>query len=151
MFKPVFFGIKELVSPVVYNKWKEQSFMFFEEDFLKDLDLIRELWGSPIIINNWANGGNLKQCGLRSNLDELMKSSTAKGELNLSAHSMGKAVDLHDKLGRNLKLYDFVFKLLKQGKFKVIKRLEDWNKTYTGGGWVHIDCYQPLNATYNIF
>ena len=58
---------------------------------------------------------------------------------------MGKAFDLHDKLGRNLKLYDHVLKLLKQNSLKSFQRLEDWNNTYTFGGWVHIDSFQRIN------
>ena len=142
------FSIKELVSPVVYDKWKEQAWMFFDEEMLKELDFIREQWGSPIIINNWATGGSLKQCGLRSNLDQIPKDKTKANKLYLSGHTMGKAFDLHDKLGRNLKLYDFILKLLKQGKLKCFKRIEDWNKTYTSGGWVHIDTFQ---ADYYVF
>ena len=72
MYKCQYFGIKELVSPIVYNKWKEQAWMFFDENVLQDLDTIRKTYGNPIIINNWANG--LKQCGLRSNMDEMVKS-----------------------------------------------------------------------------
>lgn len=142
MYKCVNFGIKELVSPVVYNTWGEKAWMFFDENLLKELDLIRESWGSPIIINNWAKGGNLRQCGLRSNMDDICRQKNAAKQLYLSAHCMGKGFDLHDKLGRNIKLYDFVLKLLKQKKLQCFKRLEDWNKTYTSGGWVHVDSFQ---------
>ena len=55
-YRCIYFGIKELVSPIVYDKWKEQAWMFFDENVLQDLDKIRETYGSPIIINNWANG-----------------------------------------------------------------------------------------------
>ena len=72
MYKCTHFGIKELVSPIVYDKWKEQAWMFFDKNVLQDLDTIRETYGHPIIINNWASGGTLKQCGLRSNMDDLV-------------------------------------------------------------------------------
>ena len=145
-YKCAYFGIKELVSPVVYEQWKEQAWMFFEESVLSDLDFIRESWGSPIIINNWSTGGELKQCGLRSNLDDIPRNRTKINQLYLSGHTMGKAFDLHDKFGRNLKLYDHVLRLLKQGKLKSFQRIEDWNKTYTSGGWIHVDSFQPINS-----
>lgn len=151
VYKCNYFGIKELVSPVVYNTWGEKAWMFFEESVLKDLDLIRETWKSEIIINNWGVGGQLKQCGLRSNMDEICKLKSLKKELYLSGHTMGKAFDLHDKLGRNLRLYDHVLKLLKQGKLTSFKRLEDWNKTYTSGGWVHVDSFQRINSSDYVF
>lgn len=151
MYKCHFFGIKELVSPVVYNKWGEKAWMFFEESILRDLDYIRETWGSPIIINNWNTGGQLRQCGLRSNQDDIVRAKNAVKQLYLSGHVMGKAFDLHDKLGRNIKLYDHVLKLLKQNKLNSIQRLENWEQTYSGGGWVHVDSLQRIEPSAIVF
>lgn len=136
MYKCQHFSIQELVSPVVYNKWGQQSWMFFDEDVLCELDLIRDNLGAPIIINNWHKGGSLKQCGLRSNMDELVKN---KKTLYLSAHIMGKAFDLHNGFGNHRKLYDVIYDLIKKGKLKKFKRLENFNNTIT---WVHCDCFQ---------
>ena len=136
MFKIPYFGIKELVSPVVYKQWGEQAWMFFQPDVLQDLLTIRESWNSPIIINNWGTGGNLRQCGLRSNLDDLVLEKSRKDLLYLSFHTMGKAFDLHDKLGRNQKLWEHSKQLITNNKLKTFTRLEDYKKT---NGWVHID------------
>ena len=129
-YRCIHFSIKELVSPIVYDKWKEQAWMFFEENVLQDLDIIRETYGSPIIINNWAKG--LKQCGLRSNMDEMVKS---KKTLYLSAHTMGKGFDLHCAYGHNNKLWQHCYNLIKSKKLKAFNGLEDYKKT---NGWVHI-------------
>lgn len=137
MYKCEFFGIRELVSPVVYNKWKEQAWMFFDEEVLKELDLIRQTFGAPIIINNWYNKGALKQCGLRSNLDEIPKTNTLKNQLYLSLHTMSKAFDLHSAFGNHQKLYNLCYEMIKKKKLKRFKRLENFNSTLT---WVHIDC-----------
>ena len=131
-YRCIYFGIKELVSPIVYDKWKEQAWMFFSADTLKDLDLIRETYGHPIIINNWASGGTLKQCGLRSNMDDLVKS---KKTLYLSAHTMGKGFDLHCAYGHNSKLWQHCYNLIKSKKLKAFNGLEDYKKT---NGWVHV-------------
>ena len=140
MYKCEHFGIKELVSPIVYDKWGEQAWMFFSADTLKDLDLIRETYVHRIIINNWANG--LKQCGLRSNMDELVKS---KKTLYLSAHTMGKGFDLHCFYGHNNKLWQHCYSLILCGKLKTFKRLENIKDT---NGWVHIDCFQSNNIVF---
>ena len=146
MYKCQYFGIKELVSPIVYEKWGEQAWMFFSEDTLRDLDYIRESYGSPIIINNWASGGTLKQCGLRSNMDDLVKS---KKTLYLSAHTMGKGFDLHAKNGKNELLYNTVFNLIKFNKLRKFRRLENFKNT---GTWVPVDCFQSdYIIFYNIF
>ena len=140
MYKCQYFDIKELVSPIVYDKWGEQAWMFFSADTLKDLDLIRETYGHPIIINNWANG--LKQCGLRSNMDELVKS---KKTLYLSAHTMGKGFDLHCFYGHNNKLWQHCYSLILCGKLKTFKRLENIKNT---NGWCHIDAFQSDNIVF---
>lgn len=134
MYNCVYFGIKELVSPIVYEKWGNQAWMFFDEQALKDLDYIRETYGSPIIINNWNN--NLKQCGLRSNMDEMVKN---KKTLYLSAHTMGKGFDLHCFYGHNNKLWQHCYNLILSGKLKSFKRLENVKDTPT---WTHIDSFQ---------
>lgn len=142
MYKCQYFSIKELVSPVVYERWGERAWMFFDEDELKELDYVRETFGSPIIINNWHKGGSLKQCGLRSNMDELVKN---KKTLYLSAHTMGKAFDLHALNGNNRKLYEHFYNLIKTKKLKKFKRLENFNNTLT---WVHGDCFQTDNIIF---
>ena len=136
MYKCQYFRIKELVSPIVYEKWGEEAWMFFSADTLKDLDLIRETYGHPIIINNWASGGNLKQCGLRSNMDDLVKN---KKTLYLSAHTMGKGFDLHCFYGHNSKLWQHVHDLISKGKLKSFRRLENLKDTPT---WSHTDEFQ---------
>ena len=139
-YRCTYFGIKELVSPIVYDKWKEQAWMFFDENVLQDLDKIRETYGSPIIINNWATG--LKQCGLRSNMDEMVKS---KKTLYLSAHTMGKGFDLHCFYGHNNKLCQHFYNLIKSKKLKAFKRLEDIKNT---NGWIHTDAFQSDNIVF---
>ena len=136
MYKCKHFKIQELVSPIVYSQWGDKAWMFFDEDFLRDLDTIREHWGRAIIVNNWAKGGNLKQCGLRSNLDDLVKN---KKTLYLSAHCMGKAVDMHDSKGSNKALFNLVYNLIEQKRLKKIKRLENLVNPPT---WVHADQFQ---------
>lgn len=133
MYKCQYFSIQELVSPIVYTVWQQKAWMFFDEDILKELDYIRETFGAPIVINNWAKGGNLKQCGLRSNKDDIVKN---KKTLYLSGHILSKAFDLHSGYGNHRKLYDHCYDLIKKGKLKKFQRLENFDNTIT---WVHID------------
>lgn len=144
MYKCVHFGIKELVSPIVYEKWGERAWMFFDEDVLRDLDTIQETYGSGIIINNWATGGNLKQCGLRSNMDELVKS---KKTLYLSAHCLARGFDLHGT--DNKKLYKDIETLIKNGKLKKFRRLESPQSIKYA--WVHVDGLQTMYDKLEVF
>ena len=140
MYKCHYFGIKELVSPIVYDRWKEQAWMFFDENVLQDRDKKRETYGSPIIINNWATG--LKQCGLRSNMDEMVKN---KKTLYLSAHCLAKGFDLHCKYRHNNKLWQHCYNLIKSKKLKAFKRLENIKNT---NGWIHTDAFQSDNIVF---
>lgn len=136
MYKCKYFKIQELVSPVVYNKWGDMAWMFFNPEVLKDLDTIRETYGSPIVINNWSVGGNLRQCGLRSNMDEMVK---AKKTLYLSAHCLACGFDLHAINGNNKSLWQHCYNLILNKKLKMFKRLENLKDTPT---WTHCDAFQ---------
>lgn len=148
MYKCIHFGIKELVSPIVYQQFGERAWMLFDRATLEDADTIRETWGYSLIINDWQWGGNLKQCGLRSNLDQIPKDKTRREQLYLSAHCMGRAFDFHDKMGRNKKLFEHIYSLILSGKLKTFRRLENWNATSSGGGWVHTDGFQADNIIF---
>ena len=126
MYKCKYFTIRELVSSIVYKVWGERAWMFFDEERLKELDLIRETFGSAIVINNWATGGSLEQCGLRTNKDKLVMS---KKTLYISAHCLGKGFDLHAGNGNHRKLFDVVYEMIKNGQLKTFMRLENFNNT----------------------
>lgn len=150
MYICVHFGIKELVSKMVYDFYKPkygETFLwkFFDTQVLKDLDYIREKWGREIIINNWATGGNLQQCGLRCNIDPLVKSRTTP---YIGGHNLAKGFDLHDIKGENAKLHEFVCNLIKRKELKTFRRVESLKST---GTWVHVDAMRTANDTLEIF
>lgn len=135
MYKCKYFKLQELVSPIVYNKFGEFAWCFFDANILQNLDKIRKVYGKPITVNNWLFGGNLSQCGLRCNLDPLVKK---KKTVYCSAHCMGKAFDLH--CHNNVALFDLCFKMINCGELTAFKRLE--SRQSTKDGWVHIDSFQ---------
>lgn len=135
MYKCKHFKIQELVSKLVYDRFKDFAWSFFDENVLKDLDTIRDYHKMPITINNWHLGGSLSQCGFRSNRDPLVAS---KNTLYCSAHMMGKAFDLHS--GNVKKLYADIEALYTAGKLKAITRIESAKSTKWA--WCHIDSFQ---------
>lgn len=126
------FHLTELVSPVVYKKYGSFAWNFFDDRMLRDLDLLRDLWGKPLVVNNWKNGGGYKQSGLRCNIDPIVY---GKKEPYLSAHVLGRGFDV-----KPLKLADTSDLLLcvleNYKKFETLSRIEDYNKT---GTWIHVD------------
>lgn len=144
MYTCEYFNITELVSPVVYNRFGSFAWNFFDERMLEDLDLLRELWGKPLIINNWKNGGQYKESGLRCNVDSIVKAKTTP---YLSAHTLGRGFDIKPQ---NLKdvplLHECVIDNYK--KFKVLSRIENLEATPT---WVHVDSLIPRGKEITIF
>lgn len=150
MYKCIYFSIKELVSKIVYDFYKPRYgedfiWKFFDADVLRDADTIRKEWGKPLIINNWHLGGNLTQCGLRSNRDPLV---TAKSTPYLGGHNLAKGFDFHDQAGDNKGLWKCIENLIKTKKLKKIRRLENLKSTPT---WVHADALQTKNDDLEIF
>lgn len=146
------FNIKELVSKKCYDYYiktlgYKEDFLwcFFDEDILMDLDLIREIWGKAIIINNWMYGGDLHQCGLRCNVDPIV---SAKKYPYLSGHCLAKGFDLHDKNGDNKGLWDCACSLISNGKLRKFKRVENFRSTPT---WCHIDGLGTVSGKLEIF
>lgn len=90
-----YFGIKELVCPHVYDKFREQAWQFFDPRLLDVMLVIREKTGLPIVVNNWGKGGNLTQRGLRCHLCPMMKEKTRLEKLYMTAHSFGMAWDFN--------------------------------------------------------
>ena len=148
MYKCKYFKPHELVSKIVYSKFGEDSYQFFDKDVLQDLDIIRESYGNPITINNWFWGGQYSESGLRTNKDSIVKNKTG---LYVSAHCLGCGFDLKDKFniqGNNHKLYNHISSLIRQGKLKAFRRLENIQKTPT---WVHVDAFQTVYDSLVIF
>ena len=138
------FKLQELVSPIVYQKYGQFAWNFFDSRFLQDIDLLRKKWGKPLVVNNWEKGGGYKQSGLRCNVDPLVKGKT---EPYLSAHCLGRAVDI-----KPIKLVDcddlFLCVLDNYKDFQVISRVENINVT---GVYVHIDSMIPRAKNITIF
>jgi hypothetical protein len=90
-----YFSIKELVCKHIYDKFGLYAWQFFDPRLLDTLLAIREKTGLPIVVNNWAKGGQHTQRGLRCNIDPLVKEKTALEKLYMSAHIQGMAIDFN--------------------------------------------------------
>lgn len=92
-----YFGIKELVCPHVYDKFREQAWQFFDPRLLDVLLVIREAVNRPIYVNNYDSGGNFDERGYRCNICNIPKDKTRLEKLYMSAHCQGMAVDFDVK------------------------------------------------------
>jgi len=93
LYQPKYFKVYELVCPKVYNKFGFIALQFFDEKLLVTIDWIRETLNKPIIINNWFSGGNFDERGLRCIQCSIVRDKCLSGQVYVSPHILGKAVD----------------------------------------------------------
>lgn len=127
--KSKYFQLKELVCPHVLAKYGEHAWMFLDSKLILNLDTIRERINKPIYVNT----GNLTQRGLRCPKCQIVRDKFEAGELYMSAHTMGKAVDFNvqDIDADVMRLW-----LAKNGRLLPYPiRLE------SGVSWVHMDVF----------
>lgn len=144
MKKSKYFKVYELVSKEVYNHYSESTIMNrMNSDLIKLIDWIREESKVPIIINNWKNGGEFSQRGLRSNVDQIVKDSTKKGLPTLSPHVLFMAVDMNPTYssGKSAEwLWDWIHSNAHNAPCNF--RMENKTATVNSKGevsWVHVD------------
>ena len=128
-----YFGIKELVSKQVYERYGEDKcWCFFNKQMLETLLVIRrDIVKAPMIVNDWASKGQFSQRGLRANKDPMVTSKTG---LYLSAHVLGCGIDFHCKTITPKNVRKLIVE--KQDLLPYSIRLEDDKSAPT---WVHFD------------
>ena len=97
MLKSKYFGIDELVSKQVHQKYGDVAWMFFDPRLIAVIDWMRETIDRPITCNNWKWGGNFQQRGFRANLDQIVRDKTLQGRLYCSSHNNGQGIDFDVK------------------------------------------------------
>jgi len=95
--KAKYFKLHELVCKHIYDKYSEKAWQFLDPRLIITIDWIREYIDKPIYINNYYWNGNQTQSGIRCNICNLVKSKTDKGQVYMSAHIEGQAVDFSVK------------------------------------------------------
>jgi len=88
-----YFKLEELVSKAVHNKYGEAAWFIFQTELLASLLLIRVGLDKPITINTWENGGRFDERGYRENLSDIVQAKTNQGQVYISGHVLGMAVD----------------------------------------------------------
>jgi hypothetical protein len=128
-----YFGIEELVDKTVFDKYGEGAWKFLDEDILECMMVVREGLGKPMTVNNWKNGGQFSQRGLRHNASPMVKK---KNYMYLSAHMFGKAFDFDVAGMTAVEVRKWI--VANAEKFPVKIRLER-NMKGQPISWVHLD------------
>lgn len=122
-YKPKYFTIYELVHRWIIAKIGiTNSWLRLDSGALRDLDKIREKWGSGIVINS----GRYDSRGYRPPNDP-------DGAWN-STHKHGNTFDLVPSNGNYEGLYNMISNMISNSELEAFNTLEDVNFT---PGWVH--------------
>lgn len=92
-----YFDVEEIVSDEFFKQHGHRGPYFalshFDPRLLEVMLWVRTSLKKKITINNWKWGGRFSQRGLRDNLQQLVKSATAKQRVYLSGHVLAMAFD----------------------------------------------------------
>jgi hypothetical protein len=153
MYKCKHFGIKELVSPNIYNMHGDKAWGVIDERILRTIDALRERFGS-CTVNDWSWGGKFEHSGFR---DESYYKSTDAYLKSRSQHKYGRAMDCKFKNHKAHEVRKYIIQ--NQDEFPYVTFIETGPlKNGVDMSWVHIDvrnsplvCWSPaegvLNAT----
>lgn len=125
-----YFGLGELVSAKVLNKYGAFAWNVFDPRLLDVLLWIREGLGIPLVVNT----KQLQQRGFRENLSQIVKDKTKAGQLYLSGHTIGKAVDFSSGAMSAVAIRRWIRANIGSCPWPI--RIEDDKSAPT---WVHID------------
>ena len=137
VYRPQWFALQELVCPHVFQKFGDRAWLFLDEKAVITLDWIRRTLDKPITVNDWAEGGEFSQRGLRCIQCSLVKEACNKGDVYLSAHILGRGFDFNVE---NMEADEVrIWLALNKNKLPYNIRLE------SNVPWVHCDTYDNGN------
>jgi hypothetical protein len=139
-YRPQYFKLYELVCPHVYHKFGETAWNFLDDKAVITMDWIRRTLGKSITINNWKDGGDFDERGLRCIQCSLVKTKCIKGLVYVSPHILGRAYDF-DVAGLTAGEVR-VWLAYNKDKIPYPIRLED------DVNWVHMDTEDTGNRVY---
>lgn len=89
------FILEELTCPHIFGKYGVQAWSFLDDRLLQTMDLLRDQFGKPIIINDWHNGGHYDERGYRCIQCSIVKDAIKNNILYASAHTRAQGVDFN--------------------------------------------------------
>lgn len=138
-----FFDIRELVPRDVYARFGSSAWRFFDTELIETVVALRtQILCVPLICNNWHTGGTYTQRGLRVNTSPLVTDKTERGVMYVSAHLLGKGIDLSSRKMTADEMRKAIQANEKKLPYKV--RIE---KSENAPTWLHIDVMHSGGAS----
>lgn len=129
------FVIQEFVPPEIYNLFddKRKCLWYIRPEIIQAAQLLRDIIGEPLTLNNWHTGGAFTARGYRT---PKMKVGAA-----YSQHRLGCAIDVSCAAHKPAELINAMSDNFEKFKALGIRTIE--NPVYTTS-WVHMDCRAAL-------
>lgn len=125
-----YFDISELAGKDCARKYGEFAWAFFDARILEVLLWLREGLNIPLVCNT----AKLQQRGLRTNTCQMVREKTLVNQMYLSAHCLGKGVDLSSPVMSAMEMRAWIRKHIADCPHAI--RLESDKSSPT---WCHID------------
>lgn len=132
-----YFALTELVGHDVAAKYGDLAWAFIDPRLLEVLLWLREGLNIPLVCNT----ASLQQRGLRTNMSPLVQEKTKAGKMYLSAHCLGKGIDLSSGKMSARDMRKWIRKHIDECPHAI--RLEGDKSAPT---WIHVDV---MNITDN--
>lgn len=121
------FSIQELVPPEIFSERGNAASQLMDISIVNVAQWLRDKTGKPITINNWSNGGQFKESGLRN----FVTSTGAKW----SQHKYGRALDLKVEGIQAEEVRQLI-----RNNWTTLKAIGLTTIEKDTPTWVHIDC-----------
>ena len=122
------FYLDEFIQPNIYKKFKAKSIWFLDIRLIRIAQLLRDITGRAVTINNWYTGGSYKDSGLR------MLSGGIGA--TYSQHRYGRAIDVKVEGLTISELLDVIVDNEQAFRNAGLTTIEDIKYTPT---WMHLD------------
>ena len=140
-----YFDIRELVCQHTHQRFGDNSWQFFDYQFLQNLLILRrDVLQVPLICNDWYKGGRFAQRGFRCNICQLVKDATTNNRIYLTSHANGAGGDFVSSQMTAQQMRNRIKE--RQHLFTVPFRVEK------DVSWLHFDIYDHMeDKQYNEF
>ncbi|MEZ5195108.1 MAG: D-Ala-D-Ala carboxypeptidase family metallohydrolase [Bacteroidales bacterium] len=121
------FILQEFIDPDIYMLRGDKSVELIDSSIIFIAQFFRDYFGQPIVINNWHDGGEYKESGLRK---FLTKTGSA-----FSQHKFGRAVDMKIQDVDPEEARREIVREWEYFKMSGMTTIESGTPT-----WLHVDC-----------
>ena len=125
------FYLDEFIDPTTYKTYGANSIWFIDQRIITIAQLLRDISGRPVTINNYIHGGTYKESGYR-------RPATNTGAYQ-SQHKFGRAIDPKVKGLVVPEVHNLIHAYWDRFKEAGLTTMEDLKLTPS---WTHLDCRQ---------